>query len=229
VEENNKLYVMISKTHTGIGKAIRMFSRYPYNHVALTLDSSFRNWVSFARYNRDTPLYGGFTKEPVERYFADETADNTVQVKVFALDITKEHHKNLSELFSCAGDLESGMVYNFFDIIAATVGAKIPVANAYTCLGFARAVLQKDYRSIKALDKDLESHLIYQGPLQELVSDSGNRTDLYFTRLGFIKGTRKTFKSFTVLTLNTIKAKSTDKISRHLNNKTVNSSEDISD
>ena len=215
MENQRKLYVMISKTHTGIGKAIRKFSRYPYNHVALTLDPHFRNWVSFARYMKDVPLYGGFVAEPVERYLADSEAD-TVEVRIFALDISEEHYENLNRLFSYAGNLESGMVYNLFDIIAATVGAKIRISNAYTCLGFARAVLGKDYRSIKALDKDLESHLIYEGPLADLATDSGDRSDMYFTKLGFIKGTRKTLKTFATLTLRAVKKESEDKVSSHL-------------
>ncbi len=215
MEETKKLYVMISKTHTGIGKAIRKFSRYPYNHVALTLDPSFRNWVSFARYNKDTPLYGGFIKEPVERYLADDLSE-AVEVKVFALDIPYDHYQRLSELFSYAGKLDSGMVYNLFDIIAATVGAKIPIANAYTCLGFARAVLHKDYRSIKALDKDLESHLIFEGSLESLACDSGSRDDMYFTKLGFIKGTKKTLKTFAILTFRAVKGNHSDKVQQTL-------------
>ncbi len=217
MEESRKLYVMISKTHTGIGKAIRKFSRYPYNHVALTLDPTFRNWVSFARYNKDTPLYGGFIKEPVERYLADDLSE-AVEVRIFALDITEEHYGKLSKLFSYAGKLDSGMVYNLFDIIAATIGAKIPIANAYTCLGFARAVLGKDYRTIKALDKDLESHLIFEGSLENLACDSGDRNDMYFTKLGFIKGAKKTLKTFAVLTFRAVKGRKNDKVSDHLNN-----------
>lgn len=215
MEETKKLYVMISKTHTGIGKAIRKFSRYPYNHVALTLDPSFRSWVSFARYNRDTPLYGGFIVEPVERYFAGDL-NEAVEVKIFALDISREHYEKLSELFSYAGKLDSGMVYNMFDIIAATVGAKIPIANAYTCLGFARAVLHKDYRTIKALDKDLKSHLIFEGSLESLACDSGSRDDMYFTKLGFIKGTKKTLKTFAILTFRAVKGNLSDKVQQTL-------------
>ncbi len=211
MEETKKLYVMISKTHTRIGKAIRKFSRYPYNHVSMTLDPAFRNWVSFARYRKDTPLYGGFIAEPVERYFAD-SKEAAVEVRIFALDISDEHYNNLSELFSYAGKLDSGMVYNLFDIIAATVGAKIPITNAYTCLGFARAVLEKDYRSIRALDRDLYSHLIFEGSLSELVCDSGDRSDIYFTKLGFIKGTEKTLKTLAKLTLRTVKGKTNDKL-----------------
>lgn len=214
MEETRKLYVMISKTHTGIGKAIRIFSRYPYNHVALTLDPAFRNWVSFARYSKYTPLYGGFVTEPVERYLAD--SNDSVQVRIFALDITQQHYQKLSELFSYAGNLESGMVYNLFDIIAAAVGAKIPIANAYTCLGFAGAVLEKDYRTIKALDKDLESHLIFEGCLSNLASDSGDRSDLYFTRLGFIKGTGKTVKTVAILTSRAVKKVTADTVTMQL-------------
>ena len=40
--ETKSLYVMISRTDTGVGKLIRRLSRYPYNHVSLSLDPTFK-------------------------------------------------------------------------------------------------------------------------------------------------------------------------------------------
>lgn len=212
--DNTKyLYIMISKTHTGIGRMIRKFSRYSYNHVALTLDPSFRKWVSFARYVHNVPLYGGFIVEPVERYLADgEVRAEDVKVRIFRLELSEERYTRLSELFSKAGNRDCGLVYNLFDITAASVGKKIPVADAYTCLGFARAILQKDYTNIKELDEDLKTHMIYEGDLSELANDSGDRSDLYFSKLSFIDATKYTVKQLITLTSRIIRRNITDTV-----------------
>lgn len=217
MEEKRNLYIMISKTHTGIGKIIRKFSHYTYNHVSLTLDPSFRTWVSFARYVHNVPLYGGFIMEPVERYLADDKPDGEkVQVRIFRVEISSERYESLSKLFSKAGNRECGLVYNLFDITAATIGRKIPVSDAYTCLGFARAILGKDYTNIKELDEDMQSYLIYEGNLSELASDSGDRTDQYFSKLDFMEGTKHTVKQFATLTSRAIRRNRPDTVAKQV-------------
>ena len=58
----NQLYIMLSRTDTGMGRLIRFFTRYDYNHVSLSLDPRLHSWVSFARYAVDVPLAGGFVR-----------------------------------------------------------------------------------------------------------------------------------------------------------------------
>ena len=61
------LYVMLSRTDTGMGRFIRFFTREEYNHVSLCVDDSLQKFVSFARYRQDTPLAGGAVAEPPQR------------------------------------------------------------------------------------------------------------------------------------------------------------------
>ena len=58
-----QIFILVSQTGTGMAKLIRCVSRYPYNHVSLTLDPSLTKWYSFARYVRDVPLHGGLVSE----------------------------------------------------------------------------------------------------------------------------------------------------------------------
>lgn len=183
-----KLYVMISKTDTGIGSVIRKVTGYPYNHVSMTLDPTFRTWVSFARFIQDTPLYGGFIVEPVERFLAK---GKTVDVHIFAVDITPQRYEELRDLFSKAGNPDSGYIYNHFELVTLTFGIKFPIRNAYTCLGFANAVMGTNYASIQDLDRQMAPMLYYEGTLNGLAPDSGDRSDIYFTRLGLLGGISK--------------------------------------
>ncbi len=190
--ETRKLYVMISHTDTGIGKLIRLITGYPYNHVCMTLDPSFRNWISFARYIQDTPMYGGFIREPVERYLAK---GEQIDVRIFAVDISPEYHDALADLFALAGKQDPRLRYDLFSLVTLVFGMEVPIPGAYTCLGFANRILGTTHKSIRSFSDRLSPHLFYEGSLGDLVPDSGGRDDIYFTRLGLIRGTQETIKA----------------------------------
>lgn len=186
MNQKRYLYLMISKTDTGMGRMIRFFSHYPYNHVSLSLDPSFRHWVSFARFRQGVPLYGGFVNESSERYLA---RGFDPQVRIFRLAIPEEKFRRLQTLCAQADHPDCGLIYNSFDAVASMFHRTAPIPGAYTCLGFVRAVLGKHYLSIQALNDDLQPYLIYDGPLRSLVSDSGQRSDFFFLPLNPLAGT----------------------------------------
>lgn len=194
------LYLMISRTDTYMGRFIRVFCRYPYNHVSLTTDPELRQWYSFARYVQDTPLFGGYIREPVERFLA-KTGD--ADVRIFRLDMAQQQIADLEQLFSKAG--HPSMIYNQYDALASWFGGHIDIPNAYTCLGFASAVLGRRFHSIRELNKALEPYLYYNGALAALVPDSGRRDDPYFTRLGLLHGTSASAKQLGALSLRLIR------------------------
>lgn len=196
MENTAPLYLMISRTDTGMGRLIRTFCRYPYNHISMTLEDSFQCWYSFARYSQDVPLYGGFIREPAERLLS---SGKELPVRIFRVDIPAEQAEALRYLFSQAGKRDFNLVYNTFDAVASSLGRSIPISNAYTCVSFACAVLGLPFRSIRELDTHLTPRLIYEGCLSTLISDSGSREDDYFRNLGFLRGSRNTAKHFYTL------------------------------
>lgn len=214
MERTRPLYLMISQTGTGIGRMIRAVSRYPYNHVALSLDPDMKHWVSFARYAEDIPLYGGFITEPVERYLA---VSQGVQVRIFRLEIGESQAQRLEALFAQAGNRDFRLIYNTYDAIVSVLGWKLPIPNAYTCLSFACAVLGLKCRSIRELDRFLAPRLYYQGPLCDLVSDSGSREDAYFTPLGLLRGSWRTARHFAVLSGRAFLRRQADVVTSYLN------------
>lgn len=180
-----ELFVMISRTDTLMGKVIRLASRYPYNHVSVTLDPSLRFWYSFARYAEDAPFYGGFIRESAERFLA---ASPDAQVRIFRLEIPDAQARKLEGMIHLANLPDSGLLYNYYDALASTVGMGISLPDSHTCLSFACGILQKDHRSIRALDTELTPHLIYEGSYGALVRDSGCREDPYFRHIGLRRG-----------------------------------------
>lgn len=209
---------MISHTDTGVGKLIRLITGFPYNHVCMTMDSSFRNWFSFARYIQDTPLYGGFIREPVERYLAK---GQQIDVRIFALDISAETRDALETLFSLAGTRDPRLRYNLFALVTLAFGMDLPITGAYTCLGFANAVLGTSFRTIKSFSEALTPHLYYEGSLADLAPDSGCRDDIYFTRLGFFRGAAESCKAIGSLLAFALSPHRTDPVKEALSQKGV--------
>lgn len=213
MKETRNLYVMISRTETGMAKFIRTFTQYPYNHVSLTLDPTLRVWYSFARYHKDAPFYSGFIKEPVERFY-DEAGD--ARVRIFRLEIPVEQARRIEQLFLQAGRPETRLIYNYFDAAASALRLKIAIGGAYTCLSFACAILGRQYRQISDLDEALTPNLFYEGSLNNLVPDSGNRDDQFFQPVGFALGTAKSFKQLATVTVRFVRHRFGDLVEQKL-------------
>lgn len=208
------LYIMISHTDTGLGRVIRYLTEYDYNHVSLSLDSRFREWVSFARYAQNVPLAGGFVAETPERFLS---GGNEMPVRIFRLSLPETRFHVLKKLFSEAGKSGCGLIYNSFGAIATALNLSFPVHSAYTCLEFANAVLEEQHRTIRHLNERLDPHLIFEGDLRELVSDSGRRESDYFRSRDALTALRETALHFARLMRNTVYPNRPDLVVSRLN------------
>jgi len=211
VKKKYYLYLMTSRTDTGIGRIIRVFSHYPYNHVSLSLDPELREWVSFGRFRRDTPFYAGFIRETAERYLS---GDQDTPIRLYRLEISPHKYLRLQQLFAQAGYGDTRLIYNLYDAVASSIHMKIPITGAYTCLSFANYVLGKRYMTIHELCDGLRPNMIFEGPLSALVTDSGQRSDRYFDKLGILRGTWRTTKQLADLTTRPIRGFRRDLVSQ---------------
>lgn len=187
------LYLMLSRTGTGMGAVIRLFTRYEYNHVSLSLDPELRQFVSFARYVENVPLAGGFVEEPAERLLSNP---GPLPVRIFRVDISDEKAAQLEDLFALAGHRDTGLIYNTLSALLTPMGLRLPIPGAYTCLEFASRVLERRFRSLKALERYLAPMEIRSGDLREIIPDSGCREGDYFCHRGIFGGTRDTAAHF---------------------------------
>lgn len=190
MEHPRDLYMMLSRTNTAIGRTIRYFTNYEYNHVSLSLDPNLRHWVSFARYEKGVPLAGGFVTESPERLL---DGGAPLPVRIFRISISERRFRELEKLFALAGQADSGLIYNTFGAFATAVGVHFHVAGSYTCLEFADEVLGESHLSIAQLDAGHQSQLIYEGDLSNLLTpDIENRDDQYFKASGMLHAASST-------------------------------------
>ncbi|MBQ9762707.1 MAG: hypothetical protein IJV82_06500 [Oscillospiraceae bacterium] len=181
------LYLMLSRTNTGMGKVIRKYTGAHYNHVSLTLDGAFHSFVSFARYRQDVPLVGGYVRESAERILS---TPGELSVRIFRLELDEQQEKALETLFAKAGN--PTLIY---DSLSALV-SRWHIPGCYTCLGFTSRILGRDFRSLQELEAYLEPHAVFTGDLRQLVTDSGDRSDPFFQKRGLMRGTGDTAVHF---------------------------------
>lgn len=179
------VYIMVSRTDTGIARLIRSVTHYEYNHVSLTLDPGLETWYSFARYVQDAPLYGGFVRETPARLLGRE---GLTRVRLFRVDIPEKTAAELEAILPLADNPDMGLIYNHFDAAASAIGCRIPVPGCYTCLSFACSVLDQDFRSIKELCDALATWEIYEGSLARLLNAEPTQEDAYYDRMGLLRG-----------------------------------------
>lgn len=180
------LYVMVSRTDTAIAGLIRAVTRYPYNHVSVTLDPELRRWYSFARYVQDAPLFSGFVCESPDRFLRSEA---TAPVRIYRVQIPEQNALELENMLSWAGRQDSGLIYNYFDAVISAVGLRLPVPGCHTCLSFACSLLDRQHLNIESLCADLESFCVYEGPACGIFSGGETTGDSYFQTLGAARAT----------------------------------------
>ena len=182
---NYHLFIMLSRTNTRIARLIRCFTNAKYNHVSLSLDSSFQNFVSFARYNEDVALAGGYVTEPAQRILH---SGEHIPVKIFRIEVSQTQYTQLQHLFAQAGNRDTGLIYNTIGALLAPMHLRLRVNGAYTCLEFACCILNLRCSTLQQLEEALMPHLIYDGDLRDLLPQPGQSNDKFFTRRGFLKG-----------------------------------------
>ena len=107
-------------------------------------------------------------------------------------------------------------MYNYFDAAVSVLGLKIAIAGAYTCLSFACAILGRQYRRIADLDTALSSDLLYEGRLNLLVADNGQRSDTYFQSLRWTTASKKSANQLVVITFRFVRHRFGDLVEHKL-------------
>ena len=65
--QNKKIYIVLSQTGTWFSRAIKFFTKDPYNHASISLDKELNHMYSFGRKKVNNPLRGGFVREYTDK------------------------------------------------------------------------------------------------------------------------------------------------------------------
>lgn len=182
---DNTIYVVFSATPTKMGRLIRGATRNRYNHVSLSFDRDIRKMFSFARLHRAVPLYGGLVVESILRY---QSFAGAARVKICRIPATSDQMDLLRSDMERLWLHREEYIYNTLAAVASLVCLRPAISKAYTCVTFVQDILCRhqlagatrwDRPTVRALERQLASFVIYEGPAPDIAPGETWGEDVY--------------------------------------------------
>ncbi len=171
------IYIVLIKAHTGLGKLAKTITGYDYTHIAVCLDRSLTDFITYSRRRHYLPLDAGFMHE-YRDYYAFGRHDR-VRVKAFKIPVTDSCYQEITDFISrCENDSEQ--MFNLFSMITMPIVHGFRIYKAHNCMSFTAKIIKLSgavkmdksyYRySIKELDKLLSGYEFFEGYLKRVNS-----------------------------------------------------------
>lgn len=148
---DKKIYIVLSQTGTYFSRAIKLYTRYTYNHTSIALDKDLKELYSFGRRRERLPLPAGFVKENIEGGIFRICKDTTC--KVYELTVTEEEYNQVVDIINTFKEEGTRYKYSILGILA--IMLHIPYNRKYhfVCSQFVAHVLKEG--KIVDFDKDV--------------------------------------------------------------------------
>lgn len=141
-----KVYILVSDTGSMLTKAIKMYTKDPYNHVSISLNKELTEMYSFGRKNVYNPFFGGFVNENVNSHLLIDA-----ECEVYELEVTPEQHANIRNKLASFEKEREFYRYNFLGLIAVVLNIDFVRKYHYFCSQFVCSILAES--TIKVTDK----------------------------------------------------------------------------
>lgn len=148
-----EIYILLTDTGTWFSRMIKMYTRFPYNHVSIALDQGLQNIYSFGRKVYTNPFSGGFVKERMDQgvfFHKKET-----KCVVYKLTVNEEQFNEIIQIIYQFERFSANYRYNLLGIFAIALNMKLKRDNAFTCSQFVATVLGMS--GLKLMKKVLNS------------------------------------------------------------------------
>ena len=128
------IYVVLSKTPTKVGSAIRKLAGIKYNHASIAFDRELIQLYSFARRQYKNPLDAGLVREHPEWFSLRR--HNRVDVRIYKIPVTREQYlKGKTRILEIKHDSD-GYLYNLFSVLFFPFMKGFETYKAYSCAEF---------------------------------------------------------------------------------------------
>jgi len=175
------VYIILSQTGTLFSKAIRFYTKDPYNHASISFDQDLSVMYSFGRRKRFNMLDAGFIEENFSRglfpFFPK------ARCCILEIPVTDEEYEimrgTVEQFLQKPGDYR----YNLLGVLAYMAGVGLTRENYYFCSEFVSYILNmtefwsfnpKQTRPIDFL-RIPRKKLVFEGGVKEFI-------DLYWQR-----------------------------------------------
>lgn len=215
-EQEEYLYIVLVRALTGLGKLVRRITRYEYTHIAICLDESLTDFITFSRRKHYAPFDAGFMHETRDCYAFGQ--QSKVKLKVFRIPVAAENMQRIRAYIDSVQEDEE-YLFNLFSMVTMPVLHGFPIYKTHNCMSFTGKILElsnsvtmdrKYYRySIRDIDL-LLADCFYK---EEYVAGQGIEKNGYMEKVGFGKNMVMFFQLIGKLMVRVIiKGKNTEEI-----------------
>lgn len=176
--KNESVYIVLIKALTGLGKFSRLFNKYEYTHIAVSLNKELREFATFSRKKHYSPFNAGFMYEKREHYVFGN--NEKVKIKVFEIPVSKEDKDNITNYINRI-EKDREYVFNLYSMITMPLLHGIKIYKAHNCMSFVSQIIElsnsvqmekKSYKySIKDMDDLLNDYLYKECYLEKEADD----------------------------------------------------------
>lgn len=133
-----KIYLVFTDTNSLLTKAIKVYTRQPYNHASIAFDKELHETYSFGRKWQHNPFIGGFVKENIQTDIF-----KNAYCSIYACSVSEEQINRMKEYVSELEKMKHLYRYNFIGLFAVALNIEMKRENALFCSEFVANVLFK--------------------------------------------------------------------------------------
>ncbi|MCF6464891.1 hypothetical protein [Clostridium sp. Cult2] len=171
---NHVIYILLTHSGSLLSKCINIYTKEPYTHVSISLDTNLKELYSFGRLNPCNPIFAGFVKEDVINgtysrfpetkcalysYYINDIQYMRLKNELFKFKINRDKYGyNLLGLFGVLLNVPIERKHNYF--CSQFVATLLNNSGIYLFVKPPALVSPRDFRKCKELN------LIYEGRLK---------------------------------------------------------------
>ncbi len=136
-----KVYIVLMHTKTLPSRFIKLFTRYPYTHVGISLEETCEEIYSFGRKNINSFLKSGFTIEKKNGAFFKKFHKTSCQI--YEIESEERNYNHLKNILNNMYNQKEIYKYDFLGMILRFFKIPYKKENNFVCSYFVASVLSE--------------------------------------------------------------------------------------
>lgn len=185
-----KIYVVLTRTNSGLSNVVKFITRDKYTHAAISLDRELNEMYGFSRKYTYNPFIGIFKKENVTKGLYKH--QKILPGIIIEMTVTKEQYTKFKTIIDEFTINSYRYKYNSKGLIYVLLNKEMSAENKFLCSEFVYYILNQcgiiEWNIPANLIRpqqlvNLPGRIIYEGDLKEIVY---NRKMVYAEESGYL-------------------------------------------
>ena len=134
-----KIYILQMQSYTGVSRMISYLNRYPYSHVAISLQKDCQLLYSFGRLNPKWVFPGGLSIERRNGAFYNRFSRTIC--RIYELAVNDRQYENLKRYLEKMTENREALSYDYCGIVLRFFHIPVSFKNRYVCTQFCTEAL----------------------------------------------------------------------------------------